>query len=162
MSDDGAAKARIEAITRQMFEIAGMSLSDMHRQVMDLADPMRPIRRVIQPDASSTAAGVLKPDKKGTDMSDDEYLITEPREIRQRLNEMGRGRSFYDDRRISGVDALVRNVNMMAEMQGLSGEDRYTVMAWHLMHMAAKLEAVALEQAMLAPPRPIQINTVTK
>jgi hypothetical protein len=65
MSDDGAAKARIEAITRQMFEIAGMSLSDMHRQVMDLADPMRPIRRVIQPDASSTAAGVLKPDKEG-------------------------------------------------------------------------------------------------
>jgi hypothetical protein len=64
MSDDNAAKARIEAITRQMFEIAGMSLSDMHRQVMELTDPMRPIRRAIQPAASSSAAGVLKPDKK--------------------------------------------------------------------------------------------------
>jgi hypothetical protein len=95
-------------------------------------------------------------------MSDDEYLITDPREMRQRLNEMGRGRSFHDDRRISGVDALVRNVNTMADVQGLSGEDRYTVLAWHLMHMAARLEAVALQEAMLAPPRPSQINTVTK
>jgi hypothetical protein len=45
MSDDKEAKARIEAITREMFEIAGMSLSDMHKRVMDLTDPLRPIRR---------------------------------------------------------------------------------------------------------------------
>jgi hypothetical protein len=98
----------------------------------------------------------------GINMSDDEYLITDPCEMRRRFNEMGRGRSFHDDRRISGVDAIVRNVNSMAEIQGLSGEDRYTVLAWHLMHTAAKLERMALEQAMLAPPRPIQTNTVTK
>lgn len=85
----------------------------------------------------------------------DEHSITDPREMRQRFNEMRRGRSFCDDRTPNTVDVIVRNVNTMAEIRGLSGEDRYTVLAWHLMHMAARLEKMALAQAMLSPPRPI-------
>lgn len=85
----------------------------------------------------------------------DEHSITDPREMRQRFNEMRMGRSFFDDRTPSTADAIVRNVGAKAEMQGLSGEDRYTVLAWHLMHMAVRLERMALEQAMLSPPRPI-------
>jgi hypothetical protein len=83
----------------------------------------------------------------------DEHLITDPREMRIKLQEMRRGRSFYDDRRISTVDSIVRAVHDRAEMEGLSGEDRYTVMAWHLMHMAARLESLVLENEMLRPPR---------
>jgi hypothetical protein len=60
MSDDKDAKARIEAITRQMFEIAGMSLSDMHKRVMDLTDPMRLVRRAAQQDCYNSEQKSVK------------------------------------------------------------------------------------------------------
>jgi hypothetical protein len=60
MSDDKEAKARIEAITRQMFEIAGMSLSDMHKQVMELTDPMRLIRRAVRQDGYNSEQKSVK------------------------------------------------------------------------------------------------------
>jgi hypothetical protein len=60
MSDDKEAKARIEAITREMFEIAGMSLSDMHKRVMDLTDPLRPIRRAVQQDCYNSEQKTVK------------------------------------------------------------------------------------------------------
>lgn len=91
-------------------------------------------------------------------MSNDEYTITDPREMRIKLQEMRRGRSFYDDRRFSSVDALVRNVHDMAEINGLSGEDRYTVMAWHLLHTAARLEKLALEFANTQPARTFPVE----
>jgi hypothetical protein len=92
----------------------------------------------------------------------DEHAITDPREMRQRFSEIRWGRSFSGNLAPSTVDTIVHRVSSSAEIQGLSGEDRYTVLAWHLMHMAARLEADAIQAAMLAPPRPIQINTVTK
>jgi hypothetical protein len=84
-------------------------------------------------------------------IADDQHAIFEPREMRIKLQEMRRGRSFHDDQRMSVVDSIVRNCHDQAEIQGLSGEDRYTVMAWHLMHMAARLEKQVLEFAMLSP-----------
>jgi hypothetical protein len=84
----------------------------------------------------------------------DQFTVTDPREMRIKLEEMRRGRSFYNDGRISGVDAIVRSVHDLAEMRGLSGEDRYTVMAWHLLNMAARLEELALEVARTQPARP--------
>lgn len=95
-------------------------------------------------------------------IADDEFTATDPREMRVKMQEMRRGRSFYDDRRNSTVEVIVRNVHMQADIQGLSGEDRYTVMAWHLMHMAAKLEKTVLDTAMLAPAKTIVLDAAKR
>jgi hypothetical protein len=39
---------RFAQITREMLELSGMSLSDMHKRAMELSDPMRIIRRAVQ------------------------------------------------------------------------------------------------------------------
>lgn len=78
--------------------------------------------------------------------------ITDTREMRKRLMEMALGRPFDDrDPHPSICCGIIRNVRDAACYAGLSGEDLYTMMAWHLLHHAARMEKVALRQAMLEP-----------
>lgn len=72
---------------------------------------------------------------------------TTPSEIRQRIYEIGLGRSLDDRRMPSVVEGIVRNTMRMADIEGLSGEDRYTFMAWHLLTAAKAMEERTLNDA---------------
>lgn len=86
-------------------------------------------------------------------MSD--YDTTDVRQMRRELKELARDWCRFDERAASfpsACSSIVRNCFMMAEANGLSGEDLYTVMAWHLQKHAAEMEKFALNDAMLRPP----------
>ena len=84
----------------------------------------------------------------------DEHKVTDPREMRQRLDEIARGVPFSTEGRAPALNicgAIVRNVRDMAQIAGYSGEDRYTALAWHLLHHASRMEQAVLQQVALAP-----------
>lgn len=76
--------------------------------------------------------------------------IPTPQEMRQRLYQLG-----FDIRGLGAIDVaapIVRQCLQLQRRDGLSGEDTYTMMAWHLME-AANVYAKALhEHAVMAPP----------
>ena len=83
--------------------------------------------------------------------------LTDPREMRKELIRVSyTGGSLLDDdpRRFPGAgSALLRNIRNMAEAQGLSGEDFYTCMAWHLALSCQRMEGQLLEFLISQPPR---------
>jgi hypothetical protein len=48
---------------------------------------------------------------------------------------------------------VLRRVDSMALAQGLSAEDKYALMAYHLLHHAARMEKMALDAAALSESR---------
>lgn len=60
--------------------------------------------------------------------------------------------------RLRGYDSLVSNVMDMADYQGLSGEDRYTLMAYHALSQRQVLVRENLNHAMVVP-RSVIIKT---
>ena len=78
--------------------------------------------------------------------------ITDPREIRKQLLELALTGSMPGRRGIiSACSALVHNCMRTAQAQGLSGEDTYTLIAWHLLHQAMRLEKIVLDDAYSRP-----------
>lgn len=98
---------------------------------------------------------------KESEVSDDVYseqfTTTDPREMRKKMMGMACGFPFDEDApsRSMVIGSIIRNVRDMAAVAGLSGEDLHTVLAWHLMHHAARMERMALENEMLRPARQI-------
>ena len=63
--------------------------------------------------------------------------------------------------RVSREDSLVRSVFQMADYNGMSAEDRYTVLAYHAMAARNKLMQESIEFAMVYPHQPIIISKPT-
>lgn len=49
--------------------------------------------------------------------------------------------------RLSHYDSLVRSITTMANMEGLSSEDRYTLLAYQALRQASELRRMTLENA---------------
>lgn len=52
---------------------------------------------------------------------------------------------------------LVRAVFQMADARGLSGEDKYTILAFEVLKQLEHLEEINLEAAMLDPKSPLRL-----
>lgn len=96
----------------------------------------------------------------GDDTTPGSEHITDPREMRKRLLELALTGTMpgHRSRSISAPGYIVRSSMKMAEAMGLSGEDTYTVIAWHLLHQAMRLEKLIFDEVMTRPPRPIVID----
>ena len=83
--------------------------------------------------------------------------LTDPREIRKLLLEVAhRGRSVSRDDRWGSLpncsSAMVRNIFTMAEAEGLSGEDKMTVLAYHaLLQYEATMDKLVAEMGFIRP-----------
>lgn len=63
--------------------------------------------------------------------------------------------------RVSREDSLVRSVFQMADYNGMSAEDRFTILAYHAMAARNKLMQDAVQFAMLDTRQPIIIARTT-
>lgn len=70
-----------------------------------------------------------------------------PDEMRRELFE----RRYYD-KLGSSVAPTLNQVHMMADKRGLSGEDRYTVMAYMLAQQLERVQSLLLNHLSFAPP----------
>lgn len=89
-------------------------------------------------------------------------LETDPRELRKHIKEVSRSGERIDADHAKGFAAhgsLARNVLMMCEYKGYSGEDAMTVLAYALMVDNQWLFDMLLEQANLSTARPIIVRT---
>lgn len=85
--------------------------------------------------------------------------IIDPREMRKALNRIARTGTMEGDRTgLSASAMIVRNVAVMASVRGLSGEDHYTMLAWHLLEHARRMEQILLDEARNRLPAPIIIS----
>jgi hypothetical protein len=77
---------------------------------------------------------------------------TTPAEMRLRLTMIARGRRTLDiNDNFGGLAAIVGNVHHAADAAGMSGEDRYTMMAWHLLQAAQRAQQVTLQLLDVTP-----------
>jgi hypothetical protein len=65
-----------------------------------------------------------------------------PEEMRAEIHRLARERS----------SVLVRSVMDCADFNGLSAEDRYTMLAYHALRDLARYQKVALNQLVIKPP----------
>jgi hypothetical protein len=118
------------------------------------ADLGRP--EIYQEYTTVTDVGLTRPPIKGDIMwsgkpiepqtAEEIEQIKTPNGIRQRINEARR------------YDPLVRQVFDLAYQQGLSGEDLYTLLAYHALVTKQKLELHIVENYMVRPSPPITIK----
>lgn len=91
--------------------------------------------------------------------------LTDPREIRQLLQQVAWGIQRVDGKDCSRTSysqtgGIVHQIYTMCDVRGLSGEDKFTLLAYHALLMFEKAIDMKLEQAMLNPaphffvPRP--------
>ena len=60
--------------------------------------------------------------------------------------------------RLLRYDALVRSVMYSADYKGLSGEDRYTILAYYALRERAKYQQSTLDFVMTKPPAPMVVT----
>lgn len=80
-----------------------------------------------------------------------------PNIARQRLAEMARtGYAFDDQYETHACASLLRTVENLARRDGLSGEDKYALLAYHLADVAQHAYKALLDQASRRPPMKIE------
>lgn len=80
-------------------------------------------------------------------------------EKRKQLLEASYGHSKTDRRGFGTVGCtIVRHAMRTADAMGLSGEDRYMLMASELLRHADKMEAIVMDGEMLRPPAPMFVQ----
>jgi len=57
--------------------------------------------------------------------------------------------------RLMQHDPMVCNVMRMADYNGLSGEDRYLILAYHALHELARMKQMVLDNALTRPMPPM-------
>ena len=82
--------------------------------------------------------------------------LDDPREIRKHLNEVSRNGCRVDGKRISDFSmnapsAMLRNVLIAAEIQGYSGEDLMTVLAYNALLRYEDVLDRLIEQLNITP-----------
>ena len=77
-----------------------------------------------------------------------------PNEARIAIRDLGRrGYWEYDPKatHTSAAASLVHQIESLAIVQGLSGEDKYALLAYHALRCSDRYAALALEQLSLTP-----------
>jgi hypothetical protein len=88
----------------------------------------------------------------------DENIIT-PQDMRRRMQEMASTGLALDGRPEPNFTApAVRQCLLTGRYNGLSGEDTYTMLAWHLLQMAERYGRIVYELAVTARPQSFVID----
>ena len=82
--------------------------------------------------------------------------LTDPREIRKLLQQVARGTQRVDGKdcsrsSYSQASGIVHQTYCMCDFRGLSGEDKFTLLAYHSLLMFEKVMDQRIEEAMLNP-----------